>query len=161
MRLLLLLLLSLSCVPAFAQNTSSNTYGRQQALTGQQARLGEVVMVRRVVIEDQRRMNAGTGIGAGVGGVVGNRAGSNSSRDRQRVATAAGAALGGIAGTSAGRAMTRRQGLEIYVRDISRRGQPIVTVVQDADMEVRPGDMVFLTGSGRNLRVVRADSAEW
>lgn len=160
MRLLLLLLLSLSCVPAFAQNTSAGTYGRQQALTGQQARLGEVVMVRRVVIEDQRRLNAGTGIGAAVGGVVANEVGG-SSRDRRRVATVAGAALGGIGGTSAGRAMTRRAGLEIYVRDVSRRGQPILTVVQDADMVVRPGDMVFLTGSGRNLRVVRVDSAEW
>lgn len=65
-----------------------------------------------------------------------------------------GGVVGGVAGTHAMRSMSKRIGIEVYVRDLSKREQPIVAIVQDADVSLTEGDRVFLTGTGNKTRVV-------
>jgi len=148
---LLAALLAGSSVSAQATDTSAQHYGRQQALTGQKVRMGEILMVRNVTIDNDKRVNAGTAIGGAVGVAAGRQV---KNRDSRRVGQVAGGIIGGMAGTSVQRAVSKRQGLEIYVRDLSKRDQPIIAIVQDADVVLREGDRVFLTGSGSKTRVV-------
>jgi hypothetical protein len=44
--------------------------------------------------------------------------------------------------------------VEIYVRDLSDRRQRVIAVVQNADVNMRQGDQVFLAGKGIKTRVV-------
>ena len=50
-----------------ADNTSSRRYGTSEALSVQDARLGEVLMVRPVQLKNDKKVNAGSAIGGAVG----------------------------------------------------------------------------------------------
>ena len=135
---------------ASAQSSSANRYGASEALSVQEARLGEVLMVRQVTIQNDRSFNTGSAIGAAVGYAAAQQVEGNY-RDAARVA---GSVIGGVAGTSVQRRLSGRKAIEIYVRDFSSNGR-VVVIVQDQTDGIQQGDRVFLVGSGRKTRVVR------
>ncbi len=127
---------------------SSGAYARDQAQRAQQVEYGRVEAVRTVAIEGTRT-NIGTGAGAIAGGVAGASIGSGDTE--QTVGAIAGALLGGLAGAAAEEGLTRKTGLEITVRLDSGR---TIAVVQDADIQFRPGDRVrVLYGHDGTTRV--------
>jgi len=156
----LVLAISLAIVPtvsmAQSHSTSASRYGTSEALSVQDARLGEVLMVRQVTLQNDRSVNTGSAVGAAVGYAAGQRV-DGSYRDAARVA---GTVIGGVAGTSIQRRMSGRTAIEIYIRDFSNSGK-VVVIVQDHTNSIQQGDRVFLVGSGNKTRVVRApDAAE-
>lgn len=150
-RLVLALALGLA-VPsiALASGTSAYRYGASEALSVQDARLGEILMVREVRLESDKRVNAGSAIG----GAVGYGLSRQVKGDQRRAAQVAGTVIGGVAGTAVHNAMTGKRGLEIYVRDFSDKRGRVLVVVQEADVVMRQGDRVFLVGKGQKTRVV-------
>lgn len=134
-----------------ADNTSSRRYGTSEALSVQDARLGEVLMVRPVQLKSDKKVNAGSAIGA----AVGYGAARKVDGDYRNAARVAGGVIGGIAGTSIQNGLSGRRAIEIYVRDLSDNRQRVVAIVQDADVDVREGDRVFLVGKGSKTRVVQ------
>lgn len=70
MRALILSLALASLLPltaSAADTSSARRYGTSETLSVQNARLGEVLMVRSVDIKSDNRLNAGSAIGAAVG----------------------------------------------------------------------------------------------
>jgi len=70
MRVLVLSLALVGLLPltaSAADNGSAHRYGTSETLSVQNARLGEVLMVRSVDIKSDKRLNAGSAIGAAVG----------------------------------------------------------------------------------------------
>jgi len=133
-----------------ADNTSSRRYGTSEALSVQDARLGEVLMVRPVQLKSDKKVNAGSAIGAAVGyGAAGKVDG-----DYRNAARVAGGVIGGVAGTAIQNGFSGRRAVEIYVRELGDNRQRVIAIVQDADVEVRQGDRVFLVGKGSKTRVV-------
>ncbi len=133
-----------------ADNTSSRRYGTSEALSVQDARLGEVLMVRAVQLKSDKKANAGSAIGAAVGYGAARKVDGNY-RNAARVAAGV---IGGVAGTAIQNGFSGRRAIEIYVRDLSDNRQRVVAIVQDADLDVREGDQVFLVGKGSKTRVV-------
>jgi outer membrane lipoprotein SlyB len=153
MRALILSLAIASLLPltaSAADNTSARRYGTSEALSVQNARLGEVLMVRSVDIKSDKRLNAGSAIGAAVGyGAAQKIKGSYRSATRIAAGT-----VGAVAGTAIQNGVSKRRGVEIYVRDLSDSRQRVIAIVQSADLDVRQGDRVFLVGKGTRTRVV-------
>ncbi|MCO7473007.1 hypothetical protein [Stenotrophomonas maltophilia] len=151
MRALILSLAIASLLPltaSAADNTSARRYGTSEALSVQNARLGEVLMVRSVDIKSDKRLNAGSAIGA----AVGYGAAREVKGDYRSAARVAGGVIGGVAGTAIQNGVSKRRGVEIYVRDLE--SGKVQAIVQSADLQVRAGDKVFLTGKGSKTRVV-------
>jgi len=148
----LFLAFSLAIVPtvSMAQSTSADRYGASEALSVHDARLGEVLMVRQVTLQNDRSVNTGSAIGAAVGYAAAQQV-EGSYHDVARVA---GTVIGGVAGTSVQRRLSGRKAIEIYVRDFSSNGR-VVVIVQDHTDGIQQGDRVFLVGSGSTTRVVR------
>lgn len=133
-----------------ADNTSSRRYGTSEALSVQDARLGEVLMVRPVHLKSDKKGNAGSVIGAAVGYGVARKVDG----DYRTAARVAAGVIGGVAGTAIQNGFSGGRAIEIYVRDLSDTRQHVVAIVQDADVDVREGDQVFLVGKGSKTRVV-------
>lgn len=133
-----------------ADNTSSRRYGTSEALSVQDARLGEVLMVRPVQLKSDKKVNAGSAIGA----AVGYGAARKVDGDYRNAARVAAGVIGGVAGTAIQNGLSGRRAIEIYVRDLSDNRQRVVAIVQDADVDVRQGNQVFLVGKGSKTRVV-------
>ena len=133
-----------------ADNTSSRRYGTSEALSVQDARLGEVLMVRPVQLKNDKKVNAGSAIGAAVGYGAARKVDGN----YRSAARVAGGVIGGVAGTAIQNGFSGRRAVEIYVRDLSDKRQRVIAIVQDADSDVRQGDQVFLVGKGSKTRVV-------
>lgn len=133
-----------------ADNTSSHRYGTSEALSVQDARLGEVLMVRPAKLKSDKKVNAGSAIGA----AVGYGATRKVDGDYRSAARVAGGVIGGVAGTAIQNSFSGRRAVEIYVRDVSDKRQRVIAIVQDADVDVRKGDQVFLVGKGSKTRVV-------
>ncbi|WP_448228855.1 hypothetical protein [Pseudoxanthomonas mexicana] len=139
---------------AKASDTSSKHYGRQGALRSNDVQFGQVVMVRSVTIENRSKANAGTAIGSAVGYGAARQV---KNRDARSAARIAGGVIGGVAGDAVNNRLTKRDGIEVFVRTTGKRGQmEVISIVQDADVIVRTGDNVLLVGSGRDMRVVPA-----
>lgn len=151
MRALILSLAIASLLPltaSAADSTSARRYGTSEALSVQNARLGEVLMIRSVDIKSDKRLNAGSAIGAAVGyGAV--RGVNSKYRSASRIAAGT---IGGVAGTAIQNGLSKRKGVEVYVRDLE--SGKVQAIVQSADLLVRAGDKVFLTGRGSKTRVV-------
>lgn len=152
MKTLTFVLLLLAAPVAMAQSpsTSAARYATSEALSVHEARLGEVLMVRVVELENDRRLNAGSAVGAAVGYSLAREVGG----DHKSAARTLGSLIGGAVGTKVQRSLTRRQALEIFVRDFSDARGRIRVIVQELDVPVRAGDTVFLVGKGRKTRVV-------
>lgn len=133
-----------------ADNTSSRRYGTSEALSVQDARLGEVLMVRPVQLKSDKKVNAGSAIGA----AVGYGASRKVDGDYRNAARVAGGVIGGVAGTAIQNGFSGRRAVEIYVRELGDNRQRVIAIVQDADSDVRQGDQVFLVGKGSKTRVV-------
>lgn len=133
-----------------ADNTSSRRYGTSEALSVQDARLGEVLMVCPVQLKSDKKVNAGSAIGA----AVGYGAARKVDGDYRNAARVAAGVIGGVAGKAIQNGFSGRRAIEIYVRDLSDKRQRVIVIVQDADVDVRVGDQVFLVGKGSKTRVV-------
>ncbi len=133
---------------AFAQH--ADRYGTSEALRVQQVRPATVLMVRTVKIENDKMLNKGSAIGTAIGYGVARSA--NIDSDHRSAVRAITSVVGGVAGTSAGRALSRREAVEIYVRDEDRR--KTYAIVQEMEQIPQRGDLVFLTGSGSKTRIV-------
>jgi len=152
----LVLALAWSAPAAFAaDSTSARRHGLSEALSVQDARLGEVLMVRTVQLKSDQRLNAGSAIGA----AVGYGAARKVDGDYRNAARVAGGVIGAVAGTVVQKGLSGRTAVEIYVRYLSDRRQRILAVVQDADVDVREGDRVFLVGKVSKIRVVPLDAS--
>jgi len=133
-----------------ADNTSSRRYGTSEALSVQDARLGKVLMVRPVQLKSDKKVNAGSAIGA----AVGYGAARKVDGDYRNAARVAAGVIGGVAGTAIQNGFSGRRAVEIYVRELGDNRQRVIAIVQDADVDVREGDQVFLVGKGSKTRVV-------
>lgn len=137
-------------VSAQAANYSARHYGTSEALTVQDARLAEVLMVREVSLSSDKRVNSDAAIGAAVGYGVARQV----KGDQRRAAQVAGTALGAVAGTGIQNRLSQRRALEIYVREIGDRRGRVLAIVQEMDVDIRQGDRVFLVGNGKKTRGV-------
>lgn len=151
MRALILSLALASLLPltaSAADNTSARRYGTSETLSVQNARLGEVLMVRSVDIKSDKRLNAGSAIGA----AAGYGAAREVKGDYRSAARIAAGTIGGVAGTAIQNGLSSRRGVEVYVRDLE--SGKVFAIVQADDSLIRTGDKVFLTGKGSKTRVV-------
>jgi outer membrane lipoprotein SlyB len=121
-------------------------YSRHETGREQTVRFATVDSVRKVLIQGSQ-----SGIGAAAGGIVGGVAGSTVGQGR---GSTVGAVLGGVAGGVAGNVIeggaTRKDALEITVRLDSGE---LRAIVQEADLDLRPGQRVRLVTSGGITRV--------
>ncbi|WP_329888694.1 hypothetical protein [Stenotrophomonas sepilia] len=131
-----------------ADNSSARRYGTSETLSVQNARLGEVLMVREVDIKSGKRLNAGSAIGA----AVGYGAAREVKGDYRSAARVTGGVIGGVAGTAIQNGVSKRKGVEVYVRALE--SGKVIAIVQADDLPIRAGDKVFLTGKGSKTRVV-------
>jgi len=151
MRVLVLSLALVGLLPltaSAADNGSAHRYGTSETLSVQKARLGEVLMVRSVDIKSDKRLNAGSAIGA----AVGYGAAREVKGDYRSAARVAGGVIGGVAGTAIQNGVSKRRGVEVYVRDLDTG--KVIAIVQANDLPIRSGSQVFLTGRGSKTRVV-------
>lgn len=151
MRALILSLAIASLLPAAAfaaDNTSARRYANSEALSVQNARLAEVLLVREVELTLDKRVNAGSAIGA----AVAYGAAREIKGDHRSAARIVAGTIGGVAGTAVQKGISARKGVEIYVRDLE--SGKVQAIVQSADLLVRAGDKVFLTGRASKTRVV-------
>lgn len=145
-RLIVVLVVAAAALAGCASRESANVYKSSEAQREQTVRLGTVESVRQVQIQGQRSQ-----VGTVGGGVVGGIAGSTVGHGR---GSAVGAVLGGIAGGVAGNAIeegaTRKNGLEITVK---LDNGDLRAIVQEADIEFKPGQRVRLVSTGGITRV--------
>ena len=129
-----------------ATRESANVYKAGEAQREQTVRFGTVESVRQVQIQGQRSQ-----VGGLAGGVVGGIAGSTVGHGR---GSAVGAVLGGVAGGVAGNAIEegvlRKNGVEITVK---LDNGDLRAIVQEADVELKPGQRVRLVSTGGVTRV--------
>ena len=125
---------------------SADVYGKHEAGREQTVRMATVDSVRKVVLEGSR-----SGIGAAAGGAVGGISGSTVGQGKgSSVASVLGAVGGGVAGSVLEEKVTRKDAFEITVRLDSGEMRAIV---QEADVEIKPGQRVRLLTSGGVTRV--------
>ncbi len=129
-------------------SASSSVYTYGQAQQEQIVRMGTVVSVRNVVIQNEKSSGAGMVAGGALGGVAGNAIGGGSGR---AIATVGGAILGGLLGNTIENQVGKTQGLEITVR--LDNGETRV-VAQAADVHFSSGQRVRLISGGGPTRVV-------
>ena len=143
---LIVVLITAAALAGCASRESANVYKSSEAQREQTVRFGTVESVRQVQIQGQRSQ-----VGTVGGGVVGGIAGSTVGHGR---GSAVGAVLGGIAGGVAGNAIeegaTRKNGLEITVK---LDNGDLRAIVQEADIEFKPGQRVRLVSTGGITRV--------
>ncbi len=126
---------------------SGEVYSRDHARQAQTVMMGTVESVKHVTIEGTKTP-VGTAAGGVAGGVLGSTVGSGSGRT---VATVIGALAGAAAGTAAEEGITRKPGLEIVV---TKDTGTTIVVVQEADVELFPGDRVrIITAADGTTRV--------
>jgi outer membrane lipoprotein SlyB len=125
---------------------SASVYSKHEAGREQTVRMATVESVRKVMIEGSQ-----SGLGAGAGGAVGGIAGSGIGHGRGSSAAAVvGAVAGGVAGNVLEHKATSKDALEVTVKLDSGEMRAIV---QEADVELKPGQRVRLLSSGGVTRV--------
>ncbi|ROH86232.1 glycine zipper 2TM domain-containing protein [Pseudomethylobacillus aquaticus] len=143
------LIMVLICSAVLAGCASSNSgavYKRGEARQVQTVKMGTVESVRTVKLEGTKSP-VGTVGGAAVGGIAGSTIGGGRG---SAIATVIGAIVGGIAGSAVEEGVTRSDGLEITIK-LDSGG--MIAVVQEADVQFKPGDRVRLLESGGTTRV--------
>ena len=125
---------------------SANVYNKSEAGREQTVRMATVDSVRKVTLEGSR-----SGIGAGAGGAVGGISGSAVGQGKgSSVAAVLGAVAGGVVGGIAEEKVTRKDALEITVR---LDNGDMRAIVQEADVDLKPGQRVRLLTTGGVTRV--------
>ncbi len=130
------------------QSSSSAVYRSDETQREQTVRMATVEAVRQVMIQ---RDSKGVGIvgGAVVGGLAGSTIGGGKGQD---IATVLGAIGGLVAGQAIEEKANQKPGLEITVKYDT--GETRI-IVQEADVDVRPGDRVQVITGGGTTRVAR------
>lgn len=128
------------------QSSSSAVYKSSDTQREQSVRMATVEAVRKVMIQ---RDSKGIGVvgGAVVGGIAGSTAGRGKGAD---IGTVLGAIGGMVAGQAIENQANQREGLEITVK--YDNGDTRI-IVQEADVDVRPGDRVRIVSGGGVTRV--------
>ncbi len=127
-------------------SSSSAVYKASETQREQTVRMATVEAVRKVMIQRDSK-GIGTIGGAVVGGIAGSSVGQGKGSD-------IGAVLGAIGGMVAGQAIeqqaNQREGLEITIKydNGDRR-----VIVQEADVDVKPGDRVRIVSGAGVIRV--------
>jgi len=134
-----------------ASSIDSNTYERRDAGLAGRAQPAMVVTVREVQVEGSDKV--GTLAGAAIGGVSGSF-GRLAGDGVGVLGAVAGAIVGGLVGRQVERAVTEDSGYE-YVIDVNGK---LITVVQDDEQPLQPGQPVLLIRSDR-ARIVPVDPA--
>jgi len=148
MKTTLLVAVAASVLVGCATRESANVYGKHEAGREQTIRMATVDSVRKVKIEGSK-----SGVGAAAGGVVGGIAGSGVGQNRgAAIAGVLGAVGGGVLGNMAEEKVMSKDALEVTVKLDSGEMRAIV---QEADLELKPGDRVRLLSSGGVTRVTR------
>lgn len=129
-------------------SASSSVYTYGQAQQEQIVRLGTVVAVRPVTIQNDRSSGGGMVAGGALGGVAGNAVGGGSGR---AIATVGGAILGGLLGNTIENQVGKTQGLEITVQ--LDNGETRV-IAQAADVAISSGQRVRIISGQGPTRVV-------
>lgn len=128
---------------------SANVYDRNEAGREQTVRMATVDSVRKVTIQGKP-----SPIGAIAGGATGGIAGSTVGQGRgSDVAGVLGAVAGTVAGKAIEEKVTSKDGLEITVRLDSGE---LRAIVQEPDVDLKPGQRVRLLTSGGVTRVTPA-----
>lgn len=136
---------------AFAASPSSvGPYRSSEVVGVEDARLGEVLMAREVQMEGRKKANAGSAVGA----AIGYGAARQVKGDYRNAARVVGGVLGGVAGTAVQNAVSHRKVYEVYVRELSGKGDRVVVIIHEGDLGFREGDRVFLVGKGSKTRLV-------
>jgi outer membrane lipoprotein SlyB len=130
------------------QSSSSAVYRSDQTQREQTVRMATVEAVRQVMIQRDSK-GIGTVGGAVIGGLAGSTVGGGRGQD---IATVVGAIGGLVAGQAIEEKANQRPGLEITVKYDS--GETRI-IVQEADVDVRPGDRVQVITGGGVTRVAR------
>jgi outer membrane lipoprotein SlyB len=148
MKTTLLIAVAATVLVGCATRESANVYGKHEAGREQTIRMATVDSVRKVKIEGSK-----SGVGAAAGGVVGGIAGSGVGQNRgAAIAGVLGAVGGGVLGNMAEEKVMSKDALEVTVKLDSGEMRAIV---QEADLELKPGDRVRLLSSGGVTRVTR------
>lgn len=138
-----------------SESTSAREYGRNEALRRTDGRLAEVVMVRPVEMRNTNRVNLGSVVGGALGVAAARDIKDSTTRNAARVLLGG---LGAAGGSKVQQRVTRTDGVQITVMEQGNNGRTkLSNIVQNADMPIRPGDIVMLEGSGSKLRVVPLD----
>ena len=125
---------------------SANVYDKHEAGREQTVRMATVEQVRKVQIAGSQ-----SGVGAAAGGAVGGIAGSGVGHGNgSAVAAVLGAVAGGVVGNLAEHKATTKDALEVTVKLDSGEMRAIV---QEADVDLKPGQRVRLLSSGGVTRV--------
>ncbi|MEH6389548.1 MULTISPECIES: hypothetical protein [Pseudomonas] len=133
-----------------AKGLTGDTYSREQARTPQTVRMGTVESVRFVQIEGTKSV-IGPGAGAAVGGIAGSGIGGGRG---SMITSVLGAVAGGVAGAAAEEGFTRRQGIEITVREEDGHTRSYVQAVSD-DVSFAPGERVRIMTVNGESRVTK------
>jgi outer membrane lipoprotein SlyB len=148
MRTILLIAAVAAGLVGCATRESANVYSKHEAGREQTIRMATVDSVRKVTIEGSQ-----SGVGAAAGGVIGGIAGSGVGQNRgAAIAGVIGAVGGGVLGNMAEGKATSKDALEVTVR--LDNGE-MRAIVQEADLDLKPGDRVRLVSSGGVTRVTR------
>jgi outer membrane lipoprotein SlyB len=131
---------------ACASSNSGSVYKRDDARKVQTVKTGVVERVRSVKLEGTKSP-VGTIAGGAIGGIAGGSIGSGRG---SAIGAVIGAVAGGIAGAATEEVVTRKDALEITVK---LDGGGLIAIVQEADEEFKPGDLVRIVESGDTSRV--------
>ena len=129
-----------------ANDRSANVYSSSEALNEAHVRSGVVESIRPV------RIQADSEIGKLVGAIVGGIAGSNMGQGKgSAVGAVVGATVGGAVGNAVDKQANTKDGIEIV---LNLDNGEVVAIVQEADVNVVPGQRVRVITRGRVSRVV-------
>lgn len=139
---------------ACARQISPNSVAGTAVGETMQTYAGTIRSARYVQVQEHETLEGNTTgqiIGGLAGGVAGSRFGGGLGK---AIAIGAGALLGAAAGALAEQEVKKQVAIEYVVQLDSGR---LLTVVQGSDVEIRPGERVFVQQSNRGRsRVIRA-----
>jgi len=153
MKSLFLVILALLSTQAYAWNEydiGRDSRQRNEALGTGRVMAGVVLQTRDVAVQSSTAsQTVSTSVGALVGGALGSKVGKGNGR---YVATALGGVLGGVAGNQVGDMISSAKAQEIIVK----REDGALSVLTQAESDLRSGDQVYLVESAGKVRVIRA-----
>jgi outer membrane lipoprotein SlyB len=123
---------------------------RNETLGTGRVMAGVVLQTRDIAVQSSTAsQTVSTSVGALLGGAIGSKAGKGNGR---YVATALGGVLGGLAGNQVGDMISSAKAQEIIVK----REDGGLSVLTQAESDLREGDQVYLVESAGKVRVIRA-----